>query len=179
MSGCSKGYLKKPRKSRRSPDKVRVRLSRRTLDLIAAECANTEGETGGMLVGRLQEAEGAVEYEVTHATPPGHDSRLALLQFTRGPDFAKSRLDYLANKFGVRYLGEWHKHPVADAPRASKTDRETMRAIAWKQAYDVQIPVLVIANEDGRKLAIYAADRRRVILVCERDVTSEVDQTCS
>lgn len=179
MSGCSKGYLKKPRKNRRSPDKVRVRLTRRTLDLIAAECANTEGETGGMLVGYLREAEGAVEYEVTHATPPGHDSRLAPLRFTRGSDFAKSRLDYLANKFGVQYLGEWHKHPVVESPQASKTDRETMCAIARKPVYDVQIPVLMIANIDGRKLAIYAADHRRVLLVCERDVTLEPDQTYS
>lgn len=171
--------MKKPTKSRWSTDKVRVRLSRRTLDLIAAECENTEGETGGMLVGHLREAEVPLEYEVTHATPPGHDSRLAPVRFTRGSAFAKSRLDYLANKFGVRYLGEWHKHPVAEAPRASKTDRETMRAIASKPAYDIRLPVLVVANEDGRKLAIYAADRRRVILVCERDVTADADPTSS
>ncbi len=149
------------------------------MDLIVAECAVTEGETGGMLVGHIREAEGSVEYEVMHATPPGHDSRLASHRFTRGSDFAKRRLDYLANKFGVRYLGEWHKHPAPDAPRASNTDRATMRAIARKPAYDIRLPVLAIANEDGRKLTIYASDRRRVVLICEHDFASEADSPTS
>ncbi|MDP9474202.1 MAG: Mov34/MPN/PAD-1 family protein [Actinomycetota bacterium] len=139
----------------------------------------TEGETGGMLVGYVQEAEGSVEYEITHATPPGRDSRLASRRFTRGADFAKHRLDYLASKFGVRYLGEWHKHPAPDTPRASNTDRATMRAIARKPTYDIQLPVLVIANEDGRKLTLYASDRRRVVLICERDLMAGADPPAS
>lgn len=167
--------MKKLRKHSSSPEKVNVHFSLRALDLIVAECAITEGETGGMLVGHIQAAGSSVEYEVTHATPPGHDSKLAPCRFTRGSDFAKDRLDYLASKFGVRYLGEWHKHPVPDIPRASNTDRATMRTIARKVAYDIQVPVLVIVNKDGRKLAIYAANRRRVVLICERDVAAEVD----
>lgn len=54
-----------------------------------------------------------------------------------------------------------------------------MRAIARKPAYDIQLPVLVIANEDGRKLALYASDRRRVVLVCERDLTAGADPPAS
>lgn len=172
--------MKKPRQRNLSPERVRVRLSRRALDLIAAECAITEGETGGMLVGYVQEAEGAVEYEVTHATPPGHDSTLRPLRFTRGSDFAKRRLDYLASKFGVRYLGEWHKHPISDMPRASSTDRATMRTIARKPSYNIRCPVLVVANQQGSRLAVYASDRRKVVLICERDLaaSAEVQLVC-
>ena len=164
--------MKKPRRRSLSPDKVRVGLSRRALDLIAAECAITKGETGGMLVGYVHEAETALEYEVTHATPPGHDSKLEPRRFTRGSVFSKRRLDYLASKFGVRYLGEWHKHPASDTPQASNTDRATMRTIARKSAYDIRLPILAITNEDGRKLAIYASDYRRVVLIYERDVAA-------
>lgn len=167
--------MKKPRRRSLSPEKVRVWLSRRALDLIVAECEAIEGETGGMLVGHIREAEGSVEYEVTHTTPPGHDSRLARHRFTRGSGFAKRRLDYLASKYGVRYLGEWHKHPGPDAPRASNTDGATMRTIARKPAYDIRLPVLVIANEDGRKLTIYASNRRRVVLLYEYDFAAEAD----
>lgn len=115
-----------------------------------------------MLLGHLRATGNGLEYEATHATPPGPDSVCGPAYFTRDWEFADRRLRYLASKFGVRYLGEWHKHPVADAPTASPTDRRTMRAIARKPAYDIDRPILVIANEDGGTMTVYVSDKRNV-----------------
>lgn len=150
---------------------VTVRVSDRVSRLIAAECAATEGETGGMLLGHLRASGDCMEYEATHATPPGPDSVCGPAHFMRDSDFADRRLRYLANKFGVQYLGEWHKHSVVDAPKASPTDRRTMRAIARKPAYNIDFPILVIANEDGGAMTIYVSDNRKVNLVRILDTT--------
>ena len=165
--------MKKPKSYKRHPDEIRVCLSQKALELIEVECVDTFGETGGMLVGHVRETKGFLEYEVTHATPPGHDSDAGPCRFTRGSGFAKRRLDYLTEKFGVRYLGEWHKHAVPNTPRASPRDRATMRAIARKPAYDIEFPMLLIANEDGRRLAIYASDRRKVTLMREQHAAAD------
>lgn len=147
---------------RRLTQEVTVCVSDRVSRLIAAECAATEGETGGMLLGYLRATGNGLEYEATHATPPGPDSVCGPSHFTRDSEFAERRLRYLENKFGVRYLGEWHKHPVADAPKASPTDRRTMSAIARKPAYDIDFPILVIANKDGSTMTVYVSDKRNV-----------------
>lgn len=165
--------MKKPKSYKPLPDEVRVRLSKRALELIEVECVAAEEETGGMLVGHVRERKSFLEYEVTHATPPGHDSDAGPCRFTRGAGFAKRRLDYLAERFGVRYLGEWHKHAGQNTPRASLRDRATMRAIARKPAYDIEFPMLLIANEDGRRLAIYLSDRRKVALIRERHAEAD------
>lgn len=157
--------MKKPKEDRRLTQEVTVCLSDRVSSLIAAECAATKGETGGMLLGHLRATGDCLEYEATHATPPGPDSVCGPTHFTRDSDFADRRLRYLVDKFGVQYLGEWHKHPVAGAPRASSTDRRTMRAIARKPAYNIDFPILVIANEDGGTMTVYVSDNRKVNLV--------------
>ena len=154
--------MKKSKGDRQLTQEVMVRVSDRVSRLIAVECAATEGETGGMLLGHLRTSRDCLEYEATHATPPGPDSVCGPTNFTRDSEFADCRLRYLANKFGVRYLGEWHKHPVADAPTASPKDRRTMRAIARKPAYDIDFPILIIANEDGDTMTVYVSDNRRV-----------------
>ena len=161
--------MKKPKADRQLTQEVTVRMSDRVSSLIRAECAATEGETGGMLLGQLRTTRDSLEYEATHATPPGPNSVCGPTHFTRDSDFADRRLRYLENKFGIRYLGEWHKHPVADAPTASSTDRKTMRAIARKPAYDIDHPILVIANEDGGTMTIYVSDNRKVNLVVVLD----------
>lgn len=147
------------------------------MELIKEECGATTHETGGMLLGYLRWGEHGPEYEVTHATPPGNDSLSGPTTFARGANFARRRLDYLANKFGVRYLGEWHKHAVSKAPQASPKDRSTMRAIARKPAYDIEFPILVIANADGSCLTIYASDRRKVALICVQRGSKDVEPT--
>ncbi len=151
--------LKKPR-SRELPNEVRIRLSHRTSELIESECEATPYETGGVLLGHLRETDSCLEYEVTHAAPPGYDSVSGFTSFTRGPGFAKQRLDYLALKFGIHYLGEWHKHTSQDTPRASEKDLRTMRRIARNPSYDIAFPLLVVANESGRKLTIYVCSSR-------------------
>lgn len=85
----------------------------------------------------------------------------------------------MVNKFGVQYLGEWHKHAVADTPRASSTDRRTMRAIARKPAYDITFPILLIANEDGRTITVYVSDSRRVTLVRVQHAIGHADPALS
>lgn len=171
--------MKKPKEGRRRPAKIQVHLSRRVLDLIEAECLASEGETGGILVGHLRRTEGSLAYEVTHATPPGPDSSSGPRRFVRGSVFARRRLDYLADRFGVQYLGEWHKHPVRGTPRASNTDCDTIRAIARKPTYDIQVPILAIANRKGRRLTIYASDCRTVALVYASLKEASTDGTAS
>lgn len=164
--------LRKP-KSRMLSDEIRVGLSKRALNLIKEECKATVNETGGMLLGHLRWIEHEPEYEVTHATPPGADSVSGPNAFSRGANFAKVRLDYLSNKFGIQYLGEWHKHGVSGVPKASSRDCSTMRAIVCKSTCDIEFPILAIANEDGSCMAIYAADSRKINLICEQGVNKD------
>ncbi len=165
----------KKQRSKALPDEVRIGFSCRALELIEEECGATAHETGGMLLGQLRWTEYGLEYEVTHATPPGQGSVSGPTTFVRGADFAKRRLDYLANKFGVRYLGEWHKHAVSRAPQASPKDCSTIRAIACKPAYDIEFPVLVIANKDGKSLTIYASDCRKVAFIRVQHTTNDAE----
>lgn len=167
--------MKKPKEDRRLPSEVTVCVSDRASSLIVAECAATKGETGGMLLGHLRATEDCLEYEATHATPPGPDSVCGTAHFTRGSDFAARRLRHLVTKLGVQYLGEWHKHPVADTPRARPTDRRTMRAIARKPEYKIDFPILVIANEDVDIMTVYVSDNRKVNLIQVLDTIGWTD----
>lgn len=51
-----------------------------------------------------------------------------------------------------------------------------MRAIARKPAYAIEEPLLVVANETGSRLAIYAADRRKVALISVQHVEALVHE---
>lgn len=78
-------------------------------------------ETGGMLLGALDEAVGVVHIDV--ATPPSPDSRCSAIHFAHGVNGSQDLVDHYLHVTGrvTAFVGMWHTHPHGPA-RPSPTD---------------------------------------------------------
>jgi len=78
-------------------------------------------ETGGMLLGALDEAVGVVHVDV--ATPPSPDSRCSTVHFQHGVNGSQDLVDHYLHLTGrvTAFVGMWHTHPHGPA-RPSETD---------------------------------------------------------
>ncbi len=104
-----------------------VRLSPTALATVRAEArrgARLRGpdiETGGMLLGQIDEGTGVVFVDV--ATPPTPDSRLSNVYFEHGVEDAQALVDH--HRHGTNgatgFVGMWHTHPYGPA-LPSRTD---------------------------------------------------------
>lgn len=108
-----------------------IRLNPAALATVRAEArrgARLRGpdiETGGMLLGQIDEGAGVVFIDV--ATPPTPDSRLSSAYFEHGVEGAQALVDHhrLATKGTSGFVGMWHTHPYGCA-RPSPIDDESM-----------------------------------------------------
>ncbi|MDC0744812.1 Mov34/MPN/PAD-1 family protein [Polyangium mundeleinium] len=106
-------------------------------------------ETGGVLVGRYNEAYDCAH--VTRVSGPPRGSRASESSFVRGAGGVTRWLERLWNAGrGAYYLGEWHFHPFAP-PTASWDDRMQMADIARSGEYRCPEPLLVILGGDPRR----------------------------
>ena len=87
-------------------------------------------ETGGLLLGTTSDSNRLV----THATPPGPKAIHQEGMFGKDMDFSQAILNHLAQKTGVDYVGEWHKHPPF-LKRPSQGDRQNAVAILQDSDY--------------------------------------------
>ena len=121
------------------PDPVWQRITQLCRD---AACL----ETGGILVGRYDLAEGVALVEQASGAPP--DSRRGLFGFTRGHRGAD---EWLAELWphGTYYLGEWHLHPGGPS-HPSATDRAALKGIAIDPRYSCSAPLLLVVGGSHR-----------------------------
>jgi integrative and conjugative element protein (TIGR02256 family) len=85
-------------------------------------------ETGGMLLGAIDESTGVVSVDL--ATGPSPDSKLASSYFEHGTTGTQDLIDHYAGRTGgiTGFLGIWHTHP--DSPAIpSQTDRNGMAVV--------------------------------------------------
>lgn len=68
---------------------------------------NANDETGGILLGYYFKNEDML---ITHAFPPGPKSIKSKYFFIKDFNYSKYIQKKYFNKYGVDYLGEWHKH---------------------------------------------------------------------
>jgi integrative and conjugative element protein (TIGR02256 family) len=110
---------------------LQVRISQPALGTIWAETRRglrLRGpgiETGGMLLGCLDEATGVVHIDV--ATAPSPDSRCSAVHFQHGVEGTQEIVDHHCSRTGglTMFVGMWHTHP-GGAARPSPTDEAGM-----------------------------------------------------
>jgi len=102
-------------------------------------------ETGGMLVGRLEENCAVI----TDATGPGPRALHSPSSFRRDGDYSQVVLDNIVVKSdGLNdYIGEWHSHPVHCSP--SVKDRDAMRWIANNSNYAAPCPLMALCTRQS------------------------------
>ncbi|MDP9469165.1 MAG: Mov34/MPN/PAD-1 family protein [Chloroflexota bacterium] len=113
-------------------------------EIVALTEGSLTAETGGVLMGYVDEHGRAV---VTRVTGPGPNAIRSAKRFHRDVPFVQAELDRAAVELGEggAYLGEWHSHLVPD-PQPSPTDTDSLFGIAEAPNYLNSSPVLIIAG---------------------------------
>lgn len=122
-----------------------VSLHADALQAMIVQCAASKSkETGGILIGRLNE--GCSVAMVLEATSKPSDSGFGWAWFRRG---AKGLRELLIERWnsGQHYLGEWHYHPGGSC-MPSGPDHTSMREIATNPRYECREPLLIILGGD-------------------------------
>jgi integrative and conjugative element protein (TIGR02256 family) len=125
-------------------------------------------ETGGMLIGRLEENCVLIE----EATGPGPMAKHSLWGFRRDGDYSQMVLDNAVEQSRGKndYIGEWHSHPVKSGP--SVKDVNAMRWVASDKKYAIAQPVLglcVHTSTDNWRVSFYLfdGDHLRELELCQ------------
>lgn len=158
--GCVK-YLNPTRSSDltmcSSDGRFRVRVGCRQLKGLWAMCHQSGGlETGGLLVGRYNEAHDTAI--VTRVWGPPEDSVRRRTSFWRGIRGLQRKLDSLW-KAREYYLGEWHYHP-GGAGQPSETDISQMARIARAPQYNTPEPILIVVGGSDWEVVAYVFPQR-------------------
>lgn len=108
--------------------------------------AKPEVETGGVLIGFIDECERAT---VTVATEAGSNAVEKKRRFERDPEYMQKRLEEERNRLGEKgqYLGEWHSH-LERNPSPSARDVEALTGISEAPHYLTSEPVMLIVGLD-------------------------------
>lgn len=108
--------------------------------------ASIAAETGGILIGHVDERRRAV---VMRATGPGPTAEQSASIFRRDVAFVQAELKRAQADLGGQgvYLGEWHSHLERD-PMPSQTDIASLVGIAQAPNYLTRSPVMMIAGLD-------------------------------
>lgn len=111
-----------------------VRISASALAEVRAETRRVHRlhgprvETGGMLLGAVDEALRVIHVDVATGPPP--DSRLSAVHFEHGLEGTQAAVDHHGRRTGRRtgYVGLWHTHPHGPA-RPSDTDTDSLATL--------------------------------------------------
>ena len=114
-----------------------------------------EVETGGLLIGRYNDAHDTAE--VMHVLGPPSDSVRRRNSFWRGVKGIQSKLNSLW-KSGEYYLGEWHHHPDG-AAWPSPRDMRQMMKIAESQNYCCPEPILLVVGGSNQEVVGHVLPR--------------------
>ena len=141
---------------RSSDGRFRVRIGYRQLEALLVMCRESETlETGGLLVGRYNEAHDTAI--VTRVWGPPKDSVRNRTSFWRGTKDLQRQLDSLW-RTREYYLGEWHYHP-GGAGQPSKGDMGQMVRIAKAPQYNTPEPILIVVGELEWEILAYVFPR--------------------
>ncbi|WP_138443022.1 ThiF family adenylyltransferase [Sinomonas susongensis] len=112
-----------------------------------ARVRNRNVETGGMLLGRIDEATRIVFIDAAVGPPP--DSRLSSLYFQHGTAGTQETVDYYRNRSGgaTGFIGIWHTHPYGKA-RPSETDENGIAEILTFTG-GARAIMLILAGDNG------------------------------
>lgn len=164
-------------------DGYEVRISRVARSQLRTECrrgARLRGkpvETGGLLIGRIDDACKCIWVDDASGPPP--DSRLSAFHFEHGIQGVPELIDYYRrrSRMAATYLGMWHCHPSGEtAP--SRTDRASMHALVGAAVGGPpRALILIIGGEPERWNAwLDRGDRPEVFtqLISRRSLPADV-----
>lgn len=116
--------------------------------------ASPNAETGGILIGHVDENGCAV---VLRATGPGPQAERSPSRFVRDVEHVQGELERAARDLGAQgvYVGEWHSHWEAD-PRPSLLDVQSLVGIAEAPNYTTRCPAMIIAGLDPNTKTVAA-----------------------
>ncbi|WP_408913615.1 Mov34/MPN/PAD-1 family protein [Brucella pseudogrignonensis] len=145
----------------------RVRIQANVITAIVEHANHARNnETGGILIGYIDETGGAVITEATGKPQGSAFGRFSFIRRTRG-------LSLLLKKRWLEsqhYLGEWHTHPGGE-PDPSPVDRQSMRLIALSGNYYCPEPILLILGirrgQSAISLTVFPHNREDVSLIGE------------
>jgi proteasome lid subunit RPN8/RPN11 len=127
-----------------------IRLSETANQKILKDCAeHLSVETGGILVGRISEAQQA--FVVTDVLPAPQDSRRSKREFVLGTNAVKEMLEEYSSScnYALYCLGTWHSH-LSDS-ESSERDLQTAREVANSRT--VPLVLLIRTPETYRAIA--------------------------
>jgi integrative and conjugative element protein (TIGR02256 family) len=112
--------------------------------IISTTEASSDKETGGVLIGFVDNSRRAI---VVKATGPGPNAVQTKALFDRDVEYIQTELEKAASELGERglYLGEWHSHLEPD-PRPSTTDITSLFGIAEALNYLTRSPSMIIVG---------------------------------
>lgn len=145
FSGCLKPRFGCP--ACQEPSVVHLLMSEEVKSTIVSVTeASPTTETGGILIGLVDERRQAI---VVRATGPGPKAKKSGTRFSRDVEYVQAELDRAISELGpqIEYIGEWHSHLVPD-PQPSPLDIESLIGIAAAPHYLTRCPVMIIAGLD-------------------------------
>ena len=115
-------------------------------DIIALTENSSDAETGGVLIGYVEDSRRAV---VLRATGPGPRAERSEALFSRDVPYIQAEIERAATELGEKglYVGEWHSH-LEVTPSPSVTDIDSLFGIASAPNYLTRCPVMIIAGLD-------------------------------
>lgn len=136
------------------PDVVGLMMSEEVRKTIVSTAESSpDVETGGVLIGFVDEARHAI---ALRATGPGPKAQTSEGGFSRDVEHVQAELLRAESELGDHgaYIGEWHSHLVAD-PKPSAVDIESLFGISEAPHYLTKCPVMIIVGLDPstRKVA--------------------------
>lgn len=132
-------------------------LAEHVVASIARDCRkHPDTETGGLLIGQRIGPDIVVPFVVG----AGPHARRARSSFEPDPAWQQEHLDFLFERFGLDYVGDWHLHP-SDFDRPSDQDYRTAFEIVNSPSWEVLEAVFPIAvNVNGEiRLRAYTLSR--------------------
>jgi len=118
-------------------------LAKSVLHAIEGQCLeHCDTETGGVLQGRLI----GHEFIVPFMIPAGPHATKTPVHFAPDSDWQQVLLDFLYDRFGTDYVGDWHRHP-GSFDRPSSHDLRTARTIVRTWQLPIALfPIAVIES---------------------------------
>jgi len=127
-------------------------LTDRTYRSIINECSSVaETETGGILIGKRIDEQRIV---VPFSLGPGFKAKRSWIRFSPDVQWQQVYLEKLFNRYGVNYVGSYHRHPGNDY-LPSHLDLKTVRRITCDPEWNAPEAVFPIITMNDNKINFY------------------------
>ncbi|WP_439543375.1 ThiF family adenylyltransferase [Hyphomicrobium sp.] len=135
-----------------------ITYDRGVLDTLSRYRSNRlPSETGGVLLGITDVSRRSIH--VAHALPAPDDSRESVTAFERGVSGLGGSVAQAAaaSQHQLRYVGEWHSHPLGSSPMPSATD---LNQLSWlrSELEAEDLPAVMAIAADNGTFAFMIAD---------------------